>query len=45
MFMLIRIITFIAGRSILLCEMLEKEGQKGKRKLGKVLSLSKNTFL
>lgn len=43
-FMLMRIIS-IAGRSILLCEMLEKEGKKGKWKFGKVLSIGKGIFL
>lgn len=41
--MLMRIIIVIAGRSVLLCEMLEKEVRKGKWKFGKV-SIGKGIF-
>lgn len=44
-FMLMKIIIIIAGRSILLCETLEKERKKGKWKFGKVMSISKGIFL
>lgn len=44
-FMLMRIIIGMAGRSALWCGMLEKEGKTGKWKLGKVSSTGKGIFL
>lgn len=45
MFMLMRIIIVMAGRSALWCGVLEKEWKTGKWKLGKASSTGKGVFL